>query len=467
MSKEITRREFIRNGLGAAAAIGAVSSLQGIPAMAAKPHRKPNIIFVFADQMRYEELGCGGNSIIRTPNMDKLASQGVHFTNAISGFPVCSPYRAMLLTGRYGQSNGVVSNGVLLPKTENTIAEELKRYGYTTGYVGKWHLDGPIQIRVPKWRRQGFDYWVSENCRHDYFDCPTWFSDGEKEGVLPGYQPVAQTDLAIRYIKEHKDNPFCLFLSWGPPHVPNVAPDEYINMYKPADIKQSPNVEGDYRGIIAKCYGQVTSIDDQVGRLMKTLDDAGIAEDTILVFSSDHGDMLMSHGQLQKQRPWEEAIHIPFILRYPRRVKPGRKTDVLLNSVDVMPTLLSLAGSPAPSNVEGTDLSAFALGKKGKEPKSVLLQDILPCGQAVQTGIAEWRGVRTKRYTYARWRDKGWVLYDNKENPHQLNNLIDKPEAKKLQDEMEAELQSWLKKTKDDFATAEVWKERVLNSHRA
>jgi len=456
MSRFITRRDFIRAGVGAAA-------MSALPAelLAGKGPRMPNVLLVFADQMRYTELGCSGNRQVRTPNMDRLASEGVLFTNGISGNPVCSPYRGMLFTGRYGHTTGVVSNGLRLPASEITIAEELKRHGCATGYIGKWHLDGQTGLEVPRGRRQGFDYWVSENIRHVYSDCPAWTSEGEKQITLRGYQPNAQTDLAVDYIRRHKDAPFFLCMSWGPPHVPLFAPSKYTDMYDPAKIEQSPNVVGDYRKAIATCYAMVTNLDDNIGRLMRTLREEGIEDDTIFVFTSDHGDMLMSHGQLQKQRPWEEAIHIPFILRYPRRVKAGRKSDVLLNSVDVMPTLLGLTGKPVPKGVQGTDLSSFAVGSGGREPKSAFLQDILPCGQAVQTGIKEWRGVRTKRYTYARLRDRGWVLYDNKADPHQLDNLIDKPEGRKLREEMEAELQSWLKRTGDDFASAEEWKSRL------
>ena len=171
--------------------------------------------------------------------------------------------------------------------------------------------------------------------------------------------------------------------------------------------------------------------------------------------------MLGSQGPGIKQRPWEESIHVPFVLRYPAKIKQGSSSDVLLNTVDVMPTLLGLAGAPCPGGVQGRDLSPFLLGEGGAEPESVFLQDILPCGEAVRSEIAEWRGVRTKRYTYARYRDRGWVLYDNEADPYQLNNLIDKPEARTLQKSLEDELQAWLQSTNDDFASKDTWNERV------
>jgi arylsulfatase A-like enzyme len=462
MSDRLTRREFLGKGLQAAGVAGAVSALPVSRLIAEPATRKPNVVYVFADQLRYSALGCSGNRQIRTPNIDKMASRGVLFRNAISGFPLCSPYRAMLITGRYGQSTGMVGNDIYLPQTRNSIANVFARAGYQTGYIGKWHLEAHRQPYVPKERRQGFDYWVTENCTHQYFDGPTCFGDDPNPRPLPGYQPDAQTDLAINYIREHKDKPFFLCLSWSTPHNPHIAPPQWLGMYSPDGIKLPPNTPESSKQSIARYYAMTSNLDYNIGRLRRALVEAGIEEDTILVFSSDHGDMLGAHGQgtAPKQRPWEESIHVPFIVSYPRRVPRGRKIDTLLHPVDIMPTLLGLAGVATPSSVQGTDLSGFVLGKPGKEPDSVLLQIVCPAG-GDNSPPAAWRGVRTKRYTYARFRDKGWVLYDNARDPYQLNNLIDKPEARTLQAEMEEKLQGWLKRTGDDFASEEEWRRRI------
>lgn len=447
--KQISRREFVKGGL-AALTVGALSALPDIPSPAAdQPANKPNIVFLFADQLRFCSLGCMGDKQVHTPNADKLASQGMLFTNTFSGFPLCSPYRAMMLTGRYGQTTGMVTNSLTLPYDEITIAKVLKKQGYATGYVGKWHLEGGAKNGTLEQRSQGFDHWHTQTANY------------RADGGPGGKQiPDEHTTEAIQYIKDHKDKPFALFLSWLPPHPPHIAPEKYLAMYDKSKLKLRPNVDGDYAEVTAHYYAQITALDDNIGRLTAAIKDAGIEDNTIVVYTSDHGEMLGSHGQMQKQRPWEEACHVPFILRYPAHVKAGTKTDALMNSVDIMPTLLGLVGAPVPDGVQGHDLSAFALGKKGKEQDSVFLQDILPCGQAVETGIREWRGVRTKRYTYARFRDKGWVLYDNQSDPYQKNNLIDKPEAKDIQAKLEKELQGWLSRTKDDFASAETWRAR-------
>ena len=462
MSEHLTRREFLKRGVGAAASVGVLSSLPAASNLASRSGRKHNILFVFADQLRYSALGCTGNPQVISPNIDRLASQGMSFTNAYSGYPLCTPYRAMLVTGRYCHSTGVATNDIYLPQTPYSIANVLKEHGYQTGYIGKWHLDGHRRPYVPKDRRQGFDFWMTENCNHQYFNTNACYGDERQSRKLDGYAPDIQTDLAINYVHDHKDAPFFLCISWGPPHNPYIAPEKYIQMYNPADIKQPPNVTGDFREQIAHYYAQVTNLDYNFGRLMKVLADEGIEKDTILVFTSDHGDMLGSQGQgaARKQRPWDESIHVPFILRYPGRVKRGSKSDVLLNTVDVMPTLLALTDTAVPNCVEGHDLSPFALGQRVRQPDSIFLQELMPISSEAKE-FGAWRGVRTKQHTYARFKDKGWVLYDNKKDPYQLNNLIDKPEARDLQKKLEAELQGWLTKTNDDFASAEEWRKRI------
>jgi arylsulfatase A-like enzyme len=396
-----------------------------------------------------------GNSEIHTPNMDRLASQGMLFTDAISGYPLCSPYRAMLLTGRYGTSTGEVANAIELPDKEITIAEALKEEGYKTGYVGKWHLEKTHAPFVPKNRRQGFDhYWASRNVGGDYFD--TFYClDTPEQIPIKTYEMDVHTDLAIDFVKKQAKDPFCLYLSWRAPHPPIGAPKKYEDMYDAAKLTQRPNVpkDMDLRADLVKYYGMISNLDDNIGKLMKALDELGIAEDTIICFSSDHGDMFGSQGLRGKNVPYEESINVPFILRYPRRVKAGQKTALLFNSVDVMPTLLGMCDASIPKAVQGLDLSDIVLGKGGKKPESVLLQRIV----GKDRKVGEYRGVRTARYTYAKTLDGPWLLFDNKEDPHQMNNLIGKPEAKKVQEEMEAELQSWLKRIGDDFAPSKVW----------
>lgn len=447
----ITRREFISRGAGALVGSTLAGSI-GKAVLAETKPRKPNIVYVFADQMRNCSMGCMGNPDIKTPNMDKLAKQGMLFTDAATNFPLCSPHRAILITGRFPLSTGVVTNDVKLPETEITIAKVLKEQGYKTAYIGKWHLDGGTKHELDD-PRQGFDFF-QEKGGTDYNNAPR-----------TDYLPDHQTDTVIKFIKENKDEPFVLFLSWLPPHPPYIPPKRYADKYDPKKLALRPNVQDveghDFRHDISISYAMITGLDDNVGKLMRELDDLGIAEDTIFCFSSDHGDMLGSQGRMNKNLPWEESANIPFIMRYPRKLKAGQKSDMLLSTVDVMPTLLGLCGAPIPKGVQGQDLSSQILGKGGKEPESQFLLDVIPGPTGLKTGVDTWRAVRTKQYTYAVNPGKGWLLYDRKKDPYEQTNLLDKPEAKEVQAKMDAMLQAWMKKTDDKFESMDVWWKRL------
>ncbi|HET6454316.1 MAG TPA: sulfatase/phosphatase domain-containing protein, partial [Armatimonadota bacterium] len=236
---------------------------------------------------------------------------------------------------------------------------------------------------------------------------------------------------------------------------------KYLDMYPSDKLTQRANVPAgmDDRENAHVYYAMIAGLDRAIGKITKALDELGIADDTIICFSSDHGDMLASQGLQGKNVPFEESINVPFIMRYPKKIKAGQKTDVLLNTVDVMPTLLGLCGAPIPKVVQGTDLSPVLLGKGGRKPEAVLLQKI--AGVPGRKAAGPWRGVRTDRYTYARFSDKGYVLFDNEKDPYQMNNLIDKPEAKELQDKMEALLQKMLKKAGDKFEAQDVYLTRM------
>lgn len=460
-AQEISRRQFLRKsskfvagGSTLAMASGLFGEEQGTK------QKKPNLLFVFPDMMRSQAMGCSGNDQVMTPNIDKFATQSIRLTNAISTFAVCCPYRAMLLTGRYPLSNGVITNGHPLSEDQLCIGEVLKDAGYQTGYIGKWHLNGHAKPNPEKYqfvppgpKRQGFDYWAASNINHDHFK-GYYYRDTDEKINIDGWEPDGQTDLAIEYMKDHKDNgPFCLFLSWGPPHNPYKAPEKYLKMYPPEKIKFRENVFMGNKEDIAQYYAMVTSLDWNMGRLMESLEKMGIADDTIVVFTSDHGAMLYSLYLFHKQWPYEESISVPFIIRYPKKLKAGQVTDLLLGTPDIMPTLLSLMDVKIPDTVEGRDLSGFLTGTATEsEPDSVLIEIITPCGRSMdRTGMRAWRGVRTKRYTFARFHDEDWILLDNKYDPYQRRNLIYNKDYKPLRDKLNAKLDQWLKKTNDPF----------------
>lgn len=420
----------------------------------------PNLVFVFADQLRASSVGFMGNRQVRTPNLDRLAAEGVVYDNALSCSPVCTPYRAALLTGRYPLSNGMVLNDVRLPESERTIAKVAREAGYRTGYIGKWHLDGPERggFTPPGPRRQGFDWWAAANCTHDYLRSH-YYRDDPSPIAIEGYDADAHTELAIEFLAESARDPFCLFVSWAPPHDPyQHMPSDYL-IHRPEEIELPPNCPLDARADIAGYYSHMHALDRNIGRLVGFLDEMDLRRDTILVFTSDHGDMLGSHGCThRKQAPWEESIHVPFVLSWPGGAPGGRRCDTLLNAVDLMPTLLGLMGLPVPEACQGTDLSHTALGAEGSEPESAFLQHA--CTFADARALPEWRGVRTKRHTYIRTLEGPWLLYDNRSDPWQRDNLVGRPEHGELEARLDADLDRWLERAGDDFAPQEVLWER-------
>ena len=409
---------------------------------------RPNLLFVFADQMRGQDMGCAGNPDVRTPHMDRLAREGMMFEEAVANVPVCTPCRGTMLTGLYPLSHRAVANDLPLSTDAPGLGTLTRAAGYRTGYVGKWHLDGVPRLRFtpPGPRRHGFDFWAVCNCSHRYFQAQ-YFRDTPEPVRIEGYEPVAQTDLAIAFLEQEDPRPFCLTLSWGPPHNPyRQAPDEYLALYDPAAVTLRPNVPPDCdsdraAGELAGYYAHITALDAQLGRLLDVLDRTGQAANTIVVFTSDHGDMLWSHGRTRKQQPFEESVRVPFLIRRPGCIVEGVRSHALLSAVDFAPTLLSLMGIGTDSGMEGDDLSAVVRGEAQSGPDAVLLMDLVTVDEGRRSGLREWRGLRTATHTYARFADgEPWVLFDNVADPLQRHNLVDDPASRALRADLEAEL---------------------------
>jgi arylsulfatase A-like enzyme len=427
--------------------------LSAVPLAAAD--RRPNVLLILPDQLRAQALGCMGNPDVRTPHIDRLAAEGTLFRQTFANTPVCCPARATLLTGKYPHRHGLVANDLRLRESEPTLAKLLKAQGYRTGFIGKWHLDGGKRdpgFVPPGPRRQGFDFWAACECRHTHFQ-PVWFRD-TPEPIRGGkFEPEALTDVALEFLRANRQQPFFLVVSMGPPHDPYGAPEKYMHLYDPARLTMRPNwrpgVRQAGREQIAAYYAAITAVDDQVGRMMQALKDFGLEKDTIVLFSSDHGDMLGSQGQRLKRKPWEESIRVPGVLRYPARVRPGRRVDTLLSHVDFAPTLLALCGAKVPADMQGTDLSGVVFGRTDKGPDSVFFQIFVPF--AGDGTPHPWRGVRTQRYMYARTEARPWVLYDLEKDPDELKNLADDPASAAVRKDLEARLAKWMKDTGDSW----------------
>ncbi|MBM3265547.1 MAG: sulfatase, partial [candidate division Zixibacteria bacterium] len=391
----------------------------------------PNLLFVFDDQHRYSALGANGNPVVRTPHLDRLAGEGVVLDQMLSSCPICSPYRGQLMTGRYSHANGIMDNEYLLREDQALFPQTLSDAGYRTGYVGKWHLGYPPYTQD---KRYGFDYMAAYNCNHDYYNVE-YYENEVGPIQIDGWAPTRETDLAIGYLERHAadpgDQPFCLMLSWGPPHWPYDQYPRKHKRYNPAEVDLPPNVPKAFaayaREEIADYYGNISGLDDEMGRLLTAVDRLGLRNDTVVIFTSDHGDHLSSHGfgkpmdrwmhhsfRASKATPYEESVHVPFIARWPGHIAPGTRSDALVSSVDLMPTLLTLCGLSVPSGVQGNSMAHHLLGQDGPRNDSVYMQILGPGWPHRGKWVGFWRGVRDERWTYARWRgnERGPFLFD-------------------------------------------------------
>lgn len=426
------------------------------------PRKPPNVVLVFADQWRAQAFGYAGDPNVQTPNLDALARRSVNCTHAVSGCSVCSPARASLLTGQYPLTHGVFVNDVTLGQDAPSLAQAFGAGGYDTAYIGKWHVHGRGRSRyIPPEQRQGFEYWKVLECTHNYNHSAYYAGDSDEQLVWEGYDALAQTRDAQAYIRQRgtsgETKPFLLVLSWGPPHAPyHTAPQAYQAQYDPAAIALRPNVPADWadraRQWLAGYYAHCTALDDCVGALLQTLQEEALEQETVFLFFSDHGDMLGSQGMDKKQKPYEESIRVPFLLRYPGMGDAGRQLDAPIDLPDIMPTLLGLCGLPIPSTVEGIDFSGYLQGGPDPSDGTALLQCPQPFGQW-WTGVGgrSYRGLRSRRHTYVRALEGPWLLYDNEADPFQQDNLVGQPGQQGLLDELDAHLTRRLTAADDSF----------------
>jgi arylsulfatase A-like enzyme len=428
--------------------------------------KPPNVLFILADQWRAQSLGFAGDPNAKTPNLDRLAAESVTFAHTVSCTPVCCPYRATLLTGRYPADTGVFLNDVNLAPDSNSLGERFKAAGYDTGYIGKWHLDGQgcrLAYTAPE-RRQGFTRWAAIECTHEYNNSAYYAGDdGSTRLTWQGYDAIAQTRELQRWLTERDPaTPFCYFLSWGPPHDPyDTAPSQFSSQFSADTIQLRPNVPttlaNEARSSLAGYYAHLAALDKCIDDLMGTLNQLGLADDTIVVFTSDHGDMHRSQGKIWKQQPWDESILVPFLLRYPAGLgRSPRTIPMRLNTPDIMPTLLGLTGLAVPPSLPGRDFSPVMRQERAPEDNSALIMCPVPFGNWDRSvGGKEYRGLRTARYTYVRDLAGPWLLYDNDQDPYQLDNVVNQPAYAQVEVVLERQLSDKLAAIGDQFQPGE------------
>ena len=454
-----------------------------------------NLIIFYTDQQRRDSLGCYGNPVARTPNIDGLAKRGVVFNNHYASNPVCSPSRASFMTGRHLQAHRLIDNGIALPKTEKTIADALVENGYHTCSVGKLHLTpygAPLECEyeesLPLWQSGAMDGWTGpyygfqdvqltlghgHGCYMSGGHYGEWFRRNFPDIAAAGGQPTLPVeahhstwvaDQSIEFIRQNKEQPFFIYVSFPDPHHPFVCPESYLDMFKDAEFPAPHRKEGendrkpfhykkamseqqfhidggahrppdytddDWRKIFAATYGMVSLIDHSVGRVLDCLREEGLEGNTTIAYTSDHGDLMGDHHFLYKGPvPCRSLLNVPFIVADPACV-PGKRDSVMSN-VDAVPTLLDLLGVDIPDVVQGRSFKDVVMGGAGN-PDHVALCS----GWSKNSPNFYHHSIYGNRYriTYFPNQDDG-ELYDLEKDPYELDNLYHLPEHRDLRDEL-------------------------------
>jgi len=447
---------------------------------------RPNIIVVMPDQYRADLCGAyGGGKNITTPNIDRLAREGITFDNALAICPLCTPARAMFMTGLYGSHTGMVLNFLQINPDQPAIAKAFDQAGYETGIIGKWHLAAGDRIAPGKFNedgnairaydlkhpnydyvppgpeRLGFEYWAAYNFQCDFMNEP-YYRDEPVVKHMKGFETDAEIDMAMAFIREQiqAGRPFFLFVAPHPPHPPfrpDFCPPGYLE-HIPTNLVWSPNVPKDARRrtntLAIRCYyAMAKNFDDNLGRLLRFLDETGLATNTIVEVTSDHGEMNGSHNRNNKMVPYAEAVKVPMIARWPGHIPAGVHTKTLQTHADQFPTLCALAGIPVPKHRDGIDLSRVYLGKGKVKRDAVLMMSYSSHWDYFQTGTRwpEWRGVKTERYTYVKWLKGREELYDDVADPYQMTNLVQDAGHHATLEKLRARLKKLLKQADDQF----------------
>ncbi len=397
---------------------------------------RPNVLFLFADQVRACALPAYGEEQLETPNLDRLCREGALGTNALSTCPICTPYRAMMLTGRYPQSTGIVVNGTGLRHDETTLADVFGGAGYRTAWIGKWHLHpGSYPLLderdpVPSGSdRGGFHHWRGYNFHLNYDDPWLDSTDGRSTYRALGYEPHVLAEEAMRFMDDCANEPFLCCLSSHLGHFTHLrfAPDRYYDGLPERPELPNPITAGnpnDHKGYYRHYLAMVRALDEMVGTLLRYLDERGLADNTLVVFTSDHGTESGAHGDpsfWHKMHPYDTTVRIPWLMRCPGRIPPAHICDTLIAPTDLMPSLCGFCDVPIPPTCEGHDVSPQWMGAGGGPDAALLMNFVGHVNHACDG--KEWRAVRTRTHTYVRHIDGAEELYDLTVDPWQQTNL--------------------------------------------
>lgn len=455
---------------------------------------RPNVLFIMTDDQTVREMSCYGSTLLQTPNMDRIARSGTRFANCFTTNALCAPARATVLTGCFSHIHGIRGNSEQADAVESldphipTFPELLQQAGYRTGLVGKYHI---------RQDPRGFDHWAIHPGQGSYFD-PVYIENG-KRVQKQGYATDITTDMALDFLeKTDRDQPFCLVYQFKAPHRPFAPAPRHADMFAdvevpepetfndtydtrriaqlaedmrfdisladdyadlPPDLSPEERKRWIYQRFIKDRFRTIYGVDENLGRVLDYLEAEGLAEDTLILYTSDHGYFLGDHGWYDKRFMYEPSIRIPLVACYPRGGVAGHVADELVMNIDFAPTILDFAGVPIPEAMQGRSLrplmegqppadwrqsvyyayyeNSWELAGKGDEAMAEPYRYFTP------HRIGPHRGVRTDRYKLIEYYGEGdyWELFDLERDPHELQNLYEDPNYAGLVAELKSELQ--------------------------
>lgn len=482
--KNLSRREALKKmAVGAAGAAilpkmllaGAAPKI-GFPNIISRRSGKPNILFILAEGTPLGALSCYGSYRMQTPNIDRLASQGMKLDNAFVTNALCTPSRSTIITGTYSNVNGMPVNApnphvgqrYFFHNSQETFPKVLHENGYHTAVLGKWDL-----ANIPA----GADYWqITYGHGGPYYN-DTWYEKPTDEAearknpfgvkrVHAEYVTDLTTDLAIDFMKKNKE-PFCVYYSTIAAHSDFEPPKKYQNLYKderlhepstfwddyknrsaaakeahmriediadfqfydhipeerPKTLTDKQRKEWNYQKFIKGFRGTMKSLDDNIGRLLRFLDESGLAENTIVIYTTDHGFFLGEHGWFDKRFMYEEAIRVPWIIRYPGEIKPGSVAGAMALNIDIAPTVIDLAGLPIPEVMQGVSLRPIFEERVPSDWQNTMYYHYYEF--APPHFVAPHYGIRTDRYSLINYYTiNEWELFDRKYDPDEMDSLF-------------------------------------------
>jgi arylsulfatase A-like enzyme len=456
--------------------------------------RRPNVLILHTDQQRWDTIRYGGNEHIHTPNLDALAASGALFQHCYCNSPICMPSRQSMFSGQYPSTIGTTCNGIEMPEDVLTIHQVLKPYGYHTASNGKLHfLNHANRDHREPHPDYGFDQLIVSDdfgCYEDAYlkwvelrdpsqveackstSCPAWTGDmwtipGREHSMVKPYVFPAPEELShstfvaeetIAYIERHQGEPFYAIAGFFGPHSPVNPPQRFLDLYDPMTLPLPHMNAGDdqlglgdegWRRVKAYYYALISHIDDQIGRILRALDELGLRENTLILFTSDHGDHMGDHGRVEKGTPRDSCNRIPLIASYPGRIPQGRIYEQLVEGVDLAPTILDYCGVQTPPVMQGRSLKPLFDGQGYEARTSAYMEVKVPAGHTEVrrrperdrlSGWGTWKSLRTHDYAYVLYGDGQEQLFDIRQDPHELTDVAGSAAYKDALHEMRGEM---------------------------